>query len=212
MEIIDSIKRFPIKNLRRVSPTIVAGPTLENLPDILPEIRKAGVSAIVDFRDVTTNPFWQYECRQFNINYFKIGLDNTINSLPQNISNDFILKLKKFLSIMNNGHAYIGCQYGIDRTNAALILNYFLNPQKDKFDAPIILSGTFETKSKKPDIVHKAINRTVTRIWKMIKKMSPEQRAEFNLKGDIADIYRNAILPQINKIIKVNSKNLSKIV
>lgn len=45
------------------------------------------------------------------------------------LSRDYIEKIKKFISVINRGNFYIGCNHGYYRTNFALLVNQTFNPE-----------------------------------------------------------------------------------
>ena len=187
--IISEIRNLGIPNLRCLERGCLSGPTLQDRPakDFI-SLKRIGIRNIVDFREDASK---EYEClcRQNNFSYFKFPLDSierTSNSdFYQRISYDrFIAKLsmvnmlRKFFNIMRQGHAYIGCQYGIDRTNKGLALNYFLGSD---MKAPRMLHWEDETQKM-------VVNRNVRIVEKVFHHLTPEQRHILRLPSSFKDI------------------------
>ena len=86
--------------------------------------------------------------------------------------------LKRFFDIMKRGYAYIGCQYGIDRTNKGLALNYFLGSD---MKAPRMLHWEDETQKM-------VVNRNVRIVEKIFHHLTPEQKEMLELPSKFRDI------------------------
>ena len=52
----------------------------------------------------------------------------------ENNSNAFVNKLKDLFKIINKGGFYAGCEYGTQRTDDALMLSKYFNPQDQQYD------------------------------------------------------------------------------
>ena len=163
MRISDAISGYGISDLRDITPTIAAGPTLETKPKVLAILKDNGVTSIVDFRG-GSQPLIENACSQTGLNYYNFDFNHTISSGRKTIAQplNFIEQLKQFFRIMNKGHAYIGCQYGVHRTNAALVYNH-------------------------------TINFLSRKVWKTIKAMTPSEKSFFNLTGSKEEIFFNII-------------------
>ena len=192
MQISDSIRGFGIPDIRDVSSTIVAGPSLEMRPAALSLLKENGVTQVVDFRG-GSQPLIERVCKQLGLNYCNFDFNHAIDPKCP-VPSDFVNQLKQFLKIMNKGHAYVGCQYGIHRTNAALLYNHILNPENRKFFVPEILHAEGD---KHPNTV---LNNLLRRVWQTINKMSPEERASFGLKGDLKEIFNNIFAKRAGEI------------
>ena len=117
-----------ILNFRAVSSTSVSGGTFSVRPDIdLRALKEAGFKTIVDFRGEATNDFAK-KCEKYGFRYFNFNLNNVIKlSNPEyfireknkkiEISPKFVENLLEFFAILEEGDVYMGCQFGIDRTN-----------------------------------------------------------------------------------------------
>lgn len=200
--IIGGVEQLGIPNLRRVSDTVFSGPTLEGKTLSLLKLKDAGISTIVDFRGDATAKLAQ-ECQKLGMEYMQFPLDHTLSvgkksSLPRKVATDFVIKMKKFFEIMNKGNAYVGCNYGIDRTNVGLAYNYFLNPKAEASCPPIIL-----TWADSPN-VKGTINRLIRCIQKTVKSMSPEQKAMLSIKGNSLEIFQTVFKSKIGKMIYRN--------
>ena len=96
---------------------------------------------------------------------------------------------------MNRGHAYIGCQYGVHRTNAALVYNYVLNnPNGKSFASPSIarINGDRD--------INNTINFLFRKVWKTLKVMSPEEKAELKILGDKSELFEKYILRKVGEL------------
>ena len=96
---------------------------------------------------------------------------------------------------MNRGHAYIGCQYGVHRTNAALVYNHFLNnPNGSRFVVPDIsrLDGDRD--------INNTINFLARKVWKTIKSMTNAERLSLNISGSKEEIFRNIIVKKAGEL------------
>ena len=164
--IFDSISKLGAKNLRRVGINCFSGATFEGSNINLNKIKDAGIKTIIDFRSEASKDF-ALECKNAGIEYklFPLGHTkaNPLSQINENIvSEDFVKGLKEIIDTINEGNVYMGCRYGIDRTNLGLVLNYLLNPKAST--PPMILTwGDFRTKS--------VINKTLKVARKMIKKI-----------------------------------------
>ena len=215
MSCVDRIFNLGIKNLRKIGNGIISGPTLEGKPQLLSQIKDAGIHTIVDFRSEAT-PLIEEECKNLGLKYFKFGLNNTIcDRKPLRVSSNFAQKLKEFIEIMNQGDAYIGCRFGIDRTNSGLLFNYFFNPQSSKFNIPKLFPGTFEKccdidtsiKKRMPKELINTINKTIRKVQQAIDRITPEQRAELGIPENRKERFDKLFKEKIGELIKCNSKS-----
>ena len=183
------IKKLNITNLRLLGRDCLCGPTLQGRPvkDFL-MLRNMGIRSIVDFREDAPKKYASY-CRSKGFSYFKFPLDSieNVNNTQfysktgrQSYSTKplLIIMLRKFFDTMRKGHAYIGCQYGIDRTNKGLTLNYFLSSDKT---APRLLHWEDETQKA-------VVNRNVRIVEKIFHHMTPAQKETLGLPSSFRDI------------------------
>lgn len=189
MKIAEIINGYGVPNLRSVTSNIIAGPTLETRPHLLEVLKQNDITTIVDFRG-GTQPLIENACQKTGLNYFNFDFNHTISqgkgAMPA--PKDFIDQLKQFFNVMNKGHAYVGCQYGIHRTNAALIFNNILNNADNQYPAPEILRR-FGDKN-----INNMINFFVRKVWKTVRIMNPVERAAFNISGITPkEIWENTI-------------------
>ena len=108
------------------------------------------------------------------------------------ISPKLIEKLEEFFKITNEGNVYMGCQFGIDRTNIALFMNYLMNPKVD--NAPTILTWPYEKKKT-------VANKNIKVVKKIIKRMTPEQRMQLGIPED----YYSMLQTRIYDLLKKNN-------
>ena len=184
------------KNLRPVGNSCVSGATLEGNIAGLRKLKAAGIDTIVDFRSEASSIFGQtcktegFDYMLFPIGHTRSGLSGKSVSIENIISDEYVEQLKKFIETVNEKNVYMGCHYGIDRTNLGLVLNYLLNPKA----APpkIVTWGDFRTKS--------VINRTLKKARKIIKKMTPEQRQKLGLDENYNELFQQ----KINSLLALN--------
>lgn len=192
----ERIAKIGVKNLRSFGENCVSGATLERCAENLKKVKQAGVETIIDFRSEASTTFGE-QCKDLGLRYLLIPLEHTraglsgIKNGASGISDEFVVKLKDFINATNESKVYMGCNYGIDRTNLGIVLNYLLNPKAT--NAPKILTwGDFRTKS--------VINKTLKTARQMIKKMTPEQRQEFGLSENYNDEFQK----KIAKLLAIN--------
>ena len=184
-----AIKNLRIPNLRFLDRGCISGPTLQDRPlkDIL-LLKKFGIQSIVDFREDAPKKYATL-CMRNGFDYYKFPLDSIedINNgafYRKTGSQTFsakpllIIMMKRFFDIMRKGHAYIGCQYGIDRTNKGLAMNYFLSQNRIP---PRLLHWEDETQKT-------VVNRNVRIVGKIFHHMTPEQREMLGLPSGFRDI------------------------
>ena len=188
-EIIESLK---IPNLRILESNSISGSTFEKrtLEDLI-NLKKSGIRAIIDFRSEAGFLFRQ-RCNELGLEYLNIPIEHSYNifaankkkNLPITVSDKFVEQLKKFFELANKGNNYIGCNFGIDRTNIGLVYNYLLNMSAKQ--PPKLLSwGDFSHQN--------VINRTVKLVMKTIKHMTPKQRETLNLPSNYEEILKQRI-------------------
>ena len=189
--IINCLRGAGVKNLRFVNETCVSGATLERFPGHLKKIKDSGINTIIDFRQEASSQFAE-ACEKSGLRYILFPLEHTrsglsgISSAGQvgEISDDFVKQLKDFMDIINEGNAYMGCNFGIDRTNLGLVFNYLLN-SKSQLPPKILTWGDFRTKS--------VINKTLKIARKIIKRMTPEQKAYLGIPENYNEIFQEKI-------------------
>ena len=198
-------KDLGMKNMRVVDSSIVSGPTLETKTiEEMKEIKSFGIDTIIDFRADGSSEL-QKKCLEAGINYERFPLDNVLTldnpkyfSLTKDnkrqISDEFVEKLRNYFAKMNSQqNLYVGCQYGIDRTNVGLTLNYLLNPKATNHNAPEILTWPGERKKT-------IINKLTKNIKKIFKSLTPEQKNKLGIDADDS----NTINTQIRKLLQKN--------
>lgn len=195
------MQELNILNFRTVNPTSVSGGTFSVRSDIdLKSLKEAGFKTVVDFRGEATNDFAD-RCKQQGLNYFHFNLNNVINMTNSDyfvreknekikISPKFIEKLQEFFKIIKEGNVYMGCQFGIDRTNIALFMNYLMNPVVD--NAPTVLTWPYERKKT-------VANKNIKIVKKIIKRMTPEQRMQIGIPEDYHLMLQNRIFDLLRK-------------
>lgn len=183
------IRALNISNLRELGNCTYSGPPIfSNGPETVSVFRKLGVQDVIDFREDAPKTYAQL-CRQNGFNYFNFPLDSVedvrnadyyIKSSVDSysVSPKLMTLLQRFLSIMKRGHVYAGCQYGIDRTNKGLSINYFLGSAKHP---PRLLHWEDETSKT-------VVNRNVRMVNKIFKHLTPEQKQMLGLPESFKDL------------------------
>lgn len=198
LTLLQKVEQIGAKNLRLVNETCVSGATLERNLQGLANLRKTGINTVIDFRG-EAGPAFAKACEDSGLKYVFFPLEHTRTGLSGlekavegcKVTDDFVKQLKNFIDTVNEGHAYMGCNFGIDRTNLGLVLNYLINPQA--IHPPKILTwGDFRTKS--------VINKTLKIARKTIKKMTPEQKKYLGLPDNYNDIFQE----KISKMLALN--------
>ncbi len=202
---LNKIKELEIRNLRILNERAVSGGTFEHRPIFdLKALKSYGIESVIDFRSESGEKLIE-ACKREGLEYFRFPLDSvrerTSNRYfirekgkPVIIRPEFITDLKKYFEIMNNSNCYVGCHYGIDRTNIGLLLNYFFNPKYNEVPPKIkFWPGEFRKN---------IINRNVKCIKKIFKSLTPEQKKELN----IPDNYEECIREKVSRLLRHNYK------
>ena len=197
-----AIQELGISRLRVLENGNLSGATFATRdPAQLAKLKDAGIKRIVDFRNEASIDFERL-CKDLDIEYLRFPLDNTRNipgraRLGIDVTDDFVKNLKKYIDMVNKGQTYQGCQFGIDRTNLGLTLNYLLNPKATK--APRLLSWDNYT-------VGNIVNRTTKSVKKIIKKLTPDQRKMLGLPDDFEKMLTERIynLRNTNGVLRIN--------
>ena len=137
--------------------SIYRGKTLSEHPqEAFFNLRKMGIKSIVDL--VGYGQIYEEKAQKAGLNYFEFSIfDNWWNNTNFE-SREFIDKLVKFLKKMQEGNIFIGCQFGANDTDIALILNDLFNPKlagkvqttipPDDADFPIRLNTIYDALKK----------------------------------------------------------------
>ena len=192
------IKQLSIKNLRFHEKNSVSGGTLENNPiaDFY-KLKAAGISSIVSFHS-EAGEIYKEKCKKAGLKYFNFPMEHSYKvssgktNDPLVVSDVFVNNLNDFMQIFNQGNVYMGCNFGIDRTNLALTFNYLLNP---KAETPPQIISWEEYKPKN------LLNRTIKFTKKRIKKFNTEQKRKIKLPTNLHDV----IYPKIRNLIHFNN-------
>ena len=189
-EIYKEISNLGISKLRRLDMKTYSGETLEGKPEILQKLKSFGIETIVDFRSEGGKNY-QNECEKAGLEYFQFPLRHTQNFTKDvNIDNNFVQKLKKLFETFNRGNAYLGCKWGIDRTNLGLMLNYLLNPVEHL--APEIIAWGGENEKS---IVNKSKKVTEN----ILKQLNKEQKETLGLDASSSEVLRQRARRLVNK-------------
>lgn len=199
---LETYHKLMITNYRVVNSTSVSGATFSNRSIMdLKSLKEMGIDTIIDFRGEATGEFAKI-CEKAGLRYYNFNLNNVNNMTnPEyfirednekiKITSAFVDKLQKFFEMINEGNVYMGCQFGVDRTNIGLFLNYLMN--SDVENAPTIITWPYERK--------KAVaNRNIKIVRKIIKRLTPEQRKQLGIPED----YNHMLQIRIYEILEKN--------
>ena len=187
--IIHLLNNSEISAIRKINENTLSGSTLEMQPEeTFCKLKKMGLDTIVDLR-LGENKNYFKKCSEACIKYFKFPLDFIfspgksdifVGKNRSSVNDSFVDNLSEFLKLVRNGNLYMGCQYGRDRTNFAIILNYLFN-FNSKDTTPEILSSDIG-KSRT------LLNKDLDLIRKIIKKLSNQQKKRLNLPNNYNEI------------------------
>ncbi len=199
-----AIRDLNIRNLRILNEQMVSGGTFERRPlQDLYLLKQAGIETVIDFRTETSGTMAK-KCKSTGLKYLNIPLDDVRErSNPRYfirtkgkttvVKPEFIKSLKEYFELMNTTNCYVGCHYGIDRTNMGLLLNYFFNSKYDSIPPKIIFWPGEGYKN--------VLNRNLKSIKKIFKSLTPEQKKELGLP----EKYEDALKEKIQRLIKQNN-------
>lgn len=192
------LKSAKVNSLREINDSTYTGATLEELPiDTFVKLKEMGIETVIDLR-LNSKTSYIEKCRSSNINYFKFPLDFIFNPGKSDIfignnrslvNNSFVQNLKKFLELTKKGNLYMGCQYGLDRTNFAIIMNYLFNYDSNDVPPQILSSDIGKSKT--------LLNKDLDLIRKILKKMTMEQKHFLNLPQN----YNEIIIKRIRELV-----------
>ena len=185
---------------RQISENIVAGETFANKSiEDLKLLKDSGVKTVIDFREYDED--YKTMCEQIGLQYKSCPLIHIAGLSKQtlfsgknnqNVSEDFVKNLKLLLDLTKQGSVYMGCNYGIDRTNFGITLVYMFSDSSDIYVPTILPSDMGSAKT--------LLNRNLDLIRKIVKRLNPQQREYLGLSDNIDE--------SLNlKIKKITSKN-----
>ena len=189
-EVAEEMNKLNISRLRRLDTKTYSGESLEGKPEIIKKLKELGFEAVVDFRNGYCNCYKQ-DCEKNGIKYFNFPLSHTKNFTNNlEINDDFVKDLKNFFDICDKGNAYLACQWGIDRTNVGVILNYLLNPT-EHLTPEVFAWGGDSTKS--------IINKNKKNVENILKQLTQEQKDFLKLEPNVFETLRRRTITLINK-------------
>jgi len=190
-----------VSALRKLSQHKFSGETLETRSvENLKKLKEYGIETVIDLR-AQNAPEYEKKCNAAGIKFMKFPLDFIfapgrsdifVGKNREHVNDKFIENLKKFLATTENGKLYMGCQYGLDRTNFAIILDFLFN-YKGSTEVPKILSSDIGP-------ARTLLNKDVDLIRKIIKKMDHSQKETLNLPENFDEVIKI-------KIKELTSKN-----
>lgn len=204
---------------RQVSDNIYAGETLVTKPEsVFKKLSYLGIKTIIDLRSLEDDTLeYKEKCASNGIKYVSIPLTKVLDDKKDGIfdykkgtvRDDFVDDLATLLKYTRKGNLYLGCQYGVDRTNFALCCDYIFNFDTEH-NPPVI----YPTDYAKRNTIK---NKNLDLVRKIIKKLTPEQREKLHLPDnfeqtilkerikDIVDINRQSFPMDIFKLISKNT-------
>lgn len=197
-----------LKNIVRfVDRDVTAGETLANGDNSLFKlISDLGTKIVIDLREFDKN--YQEKCQSNGIKYVSVPFTHVLRERKDaifdyenngKVHDKFVKQIATLVENIKNGNAYLGCQYGVDRTNFALVLEYIFN-YNSTHKAPKIFPSNYTTRNA-------LLNKNINLVKKIIKRLSDSQRKFLNLPNDFEDV----ILPQrIGAIVKENTSGVTK--
>ena len=196
-----SLYNMNLKNLRLINENFISGATLEKRTDRdLAKIKDIGIRKIIDLR-AEAPKLYGLRCKKLGYYYYNIPFDDVYNlknpmyfihekNKPTKVTDKFVKNLKIMFEIINSGDVFIGCEYGIDRTNIALVLNYLLNKEPKMLDssdnAPPLLFWPGEKRKE-------VFNRNVKATKKIFKMLSESQKKELHLGSSYDTVLKDRI-------------------
>lgn len=202
----EEIDNLKIKNYRCLSSNTISGETFSyrQLSD-LKRLHNAGIDNIIDFRAEAQNDFGKI-CRKEGLKYLAFPLDTlwckdkspyfcTRKDGKKIATKNLVDKLAAFIAIIKNGNTYMGCHYGIDRTNIGAILN-FLFSNSDNIVTPQILNWPEQSKKS-------VINKDFKIIKRILKSLTKEQKQRLNIPDNFCEqtLIKFKLILLRNKII-----------
>ncbi len=203
---LNKVRKLDVLNLRILGDETISGGTFARRPDAdLSVLKSSGIKNIVDFRSEAEASF-NDKCGKLGLKYFAFPLDGVINFSNGNyfihksdqklvVKPNFVEKLQKYFDVVNSGSSYIGCHYGIDRTNIGVLLNYLLNPGANAI--------TPEIKTWPGDSKKSVLNKLLKVVNKIYKRLDETQKEQLKINNG----YDSEIK---TKIVKVLVKNIYK--
>ena len=187
---------------RQVNKNVIAGETFANKSiEDLKLLKDKGIKTIIDFRE--HDEAYKIMCESIGLKYESCPLihisdlsKQTLFSGPYNqtVSNDFVKNLRKLLDLGKEGNVYMGCNYGIDRTNFGIILEYLFNSSSTSKIPRILPSDMGSSRT--------LLNRNLDLIRKIVKRLNIEQKACLG----IDDNFDNLLKSKIRDIVIANKK------
>lgn len=189
-EVADEMHKLQINKLRRLDSKTYSGETLEGKPDTIKRLKELGFETIVDFRKGYCSCY-KKDCENNGIEYFNFPLSHTKNFANKlEVNDSFVKDLRKFFDICDSGNAYLACQWGIDRTNVGVILNYLLNPTEHLTPEVFAWGG---------DSAKSIINKNKKNAENILKQLTQEQKELLKIEPDCREILKRRTMKLINK-------------
>ena len=199
---------FGLKNIVRfVDNNVTAGETLANKNNsIFRFISNLGINTVVDLREFDIT--YQKKCQRNGIKYISVPFTHVLKERKDSIfdyqnnakvHDNFVKQITILIENLKKGNVYLGCQYGVDRTNFALVLEYIIN-YNSTHNAPKIFPTNYTTRNA-------LLNKNINLVKKIIKRLSKEQREILSLPND----FEEKILPRrIGAIVKENNQGITQ--
>lgn len=209
-EIANFLTNLGKTTIRQISPTLITGGVIEWMwePNFI-KLKELGLETIIDLRK-DAKPEYKVKCENTGIEYFNFPISNMNdkndaeyyikNDEKTELSPEFLKNLKKFFDIVGTKNVYMGCQYGVDRTNTGIFLNYFLNP-KSGINEPFKILSHFGENDIFPFIAG------MTTVRKVFNAITPEQQKYLGI--DYNNQFKENFNKKIDMLIEKNKIKIS---
>lgn len=101
-------------NCEKIQEDAIRGETLADKPEALRALKEMGIKRVID---LSNESGYRYDCKEAGLEYN--GIDSFI------VSKEGLINL---INTINNGDYYIGCWWGTNTTDQAIVVNQFFNP------------------------------------------------------------------------------------
>ena len=145
------IESLEIPNLHATGENGVRGESLSKKGNkkYAPLIKEHGITQIIDLKTTDYSPKFENYINSQGLIYNHYPIDSEKVSAREIIDN-----LPKMFEQINKGNFYISCAQGLHRTDIAMTLNYFFNPEADS--EPPVLYGHKTEKGLRFDDIFRA--------------------------------------------------------
>ena len=139
------------------------GETLYDKPQkIYKALKDAGIQTIIDTKGYGNE--YKEKVESAGMDFFEYPVhssywkkySNPLYLSDKDSKREFIDKLIKFIQVMQRDYVYVACEYGLYKTDDALILNNFFNPKAQKHSPLLRHSGQIDVIEE----IYRCLNNT----------------------------------------------------